>query len=169
MGLVRLERWGDEDLPLLRRLTGDPVMMEHLGGAESEAKLAERQARYTAAIDPAVTGTFRIIEEASGEAAGWVGYWEHERLGETIYEMGWSVLPEFQGRGIARAAALAAIAVARAQRRHRYVHAFPSVGNPASNAVCRAAGFTLLGEIDLEYPPGTMMRCNDWRLALSGS
>ncbi len=114
-----------------------------------------------------MTGTFRIVEGASGAAAGWVGYWEHEWRGETIYEIGWSVLPEFQGRGIARAAALATIAVARAQRRHDHMHAFPSVANAASNAVCRAAGFTLLDEIDLEHPPGNMMRCNDWRLDLA--
>ncbi len=168
MGVIRLEPWGDEDLPLLRRLTGDPGMMEHLGGAESEAKLAERQARYTAPHDPAATGTFRVVDEASGEAAGWVGYWEHEWRGETVYEMGWSVLPDFQRRGIARAAALETIAVARAQQRHRWMHAFPSVANAASNAVCRAAGFSLLGEIDLEHPPGTTMRCNDWRLDLRG-
>ncbi len=169
MAEVRLEPWGEEDLPLLRRLTGDPAMMEHLGGAESEAKLAERQARYTAPQDPAVTGTFRVVETAGGEPAGWVGYWGHSRHGATVYEIGWSVLPEFQGRGIARAAALETIALARAQQRHRYMHAFPSVANPASNAVCRAAGFTLLGEVDLEYPPGTVMRCNDWRVDLFAS
>ena len=164
---VRLEPWGPQDAGLLRRLTGDPAMMEHLGGAaESDAKLAERQARYAAPQDPAVNGAFRVVDVASGTAAGWVGYWEHEWRAAMVYEMGWSVLPEFQGRGIARAAALAAIEVARAQRRHRHIHAFPAVANAASNAVCRAAGFTLLGEVDLDYPPGNMMRCNDWRLDL---
>ncbi|MGS2645029.1 LysE family translocator [Streptosporangium sp. G12] len=42
----------------------------------------------------------------------------------------------------------------------------PSVGHPASNAICRKLGFFLLGECDFEYPPGTTMRCNDWRLDL---
>lgn len=31
------------------------------------------------------------------EAVGWVGYWESEWRGETVWECGWSVLPEAQG------------------------------------------------------------------------
>lgn len=55
---------------------------------------------------------------------------------------------------------------ARAEREHRYLLAYPSVHNGASNAVCRKAGFELLGEGDFEYPVGHMMRCNEWRLDL---
>ena len=55
---------------------------------------------------------------------------------------------------------------ARARATHRFLHAFPSVDNAPSNAICRKLGFTLLGECDFEYPPGNRMRCNDWRLDL---
>ena len=48
----------------------------------------------------------------------------------------------------------------------RFVHAFPSVDNAPSNAVCRKTGFVLLGDYEFEYPPGSFMRCNDWRLDL---
>ena len=41
-----LEPWGSGDLPLLKRLMGDPGMTEHLGGPESPDKLRERQGRY---------------------------------------------------------------------------------------------------------------------------
>jgi RimJ/RimL family protein N-acetyltransferase len=44
--------------------------------------------------------------------------------------------------------------------------AYPGVDNAASNAICRKLGFTLLGAEDFEYPPGHLMRCNDWRLDL---
>jgi hypothetical protein len=30
-------------------------------------------------------------------------------------------------------------------------------------------GFELLGEYDFEYPPGHLMRCNDWRLDLNAA
>lgn len=42
--------------------------------------------------------------------------------------------------------------------------AYPRVDNESSNAVCRKAGFILLGARDFEYPPGHTMRCNDWVL-----
>ena len=58
------------------------------------------------------------------------------------------------------------IEVARAQRLHRYLHAYPKVDNAASNAICRKAGFILLGAMDFEYPPGHPIVCNDWRFAL---
>ena len=162
---VRLEPWGEADLPLLRRLLGDPAMTEHLGGPEGESKLVERQARYANAAEPGREQMFRIVDE-SGEATGSVGYWEKEWRGGMVYETGWSVLPGHQGRGLASAATRLVIDEARAQRRHRYLHAFPSVDNEPSNAICRKLGFELLGALEFEYPPGNLLRCNDWRLDL---
>lgn len=51
--------------------------------------------------------------------------------------------------------------------RHRFMHAFPSVENAPSNAICRKLGFALVEESEFEYPPSNLMRCNDWRLDLS--
>jgi RimJ/RimL family protein N-acetyltransferase len=163
---VRLEPWGKDDLPLLRRIMGDPAMTEHLGGPETEEKLAERQARYEREGDPGSGRMFKIIDESTGEPAGSVGYWEKEWRGRTVYETGWSVLPGFQGRGIAAEATRQVIEAARVENRHRYLHAFPSIENAPSNAICRKLGFELLEERDFEYPPGNRMRCNDWRLDL---
>jgi RimJ/RimL family protein N-acetyltransferase len=80
--------------------------------------------------------------------------------------MGWSVLPEFQGKGVATRGASLAVERARAERKYRYIHAYPSVDNGSSNAICRKVGFRLQGEVDFEYPKGRFMRCNDWRLDL---
>ena len=86
---VRLEPWGETDLPLLQKLLGDPVMMEHLGGPETEEKIAERQARY----ERPGSRQFKIVETATGDGVGYVGYWEREWRNEPVYEVGWSVLP----------------------------------------------------------------------------
>jgi RimJ/RimL family protein N-acetyltransferase len=56
---------------------------------------------------------------------------------------------------------------ARSRGLHRFMHAFPSIHNAASNAVCRNLGFVLQQESDFEFPPGHWMRCNDWRLDLT--
>ncbi|WP_243774277.1 GNAT family N-acetyltransferase [Actinomadura barringtoniae] len=162
--MLRLERWSDGDLDLLRQKNA-PEMREHLGGPETEEAVLKRHRRYLEDGDPQVGLMFAIVLD-TGERAGTIGYWERPWRDELVYETGWGVLPAYQGRGLASAAAQAVIEVAREQRRLRYLHAFPSVDHPASNAVCKKAGFTLLGETDFEYPPGTLMRSNDWRLEL---
>jgi RimJ/RimL family protein N-acetyltransferase len=161
---IRLEAWTQADLSLLRA-TNTPEMTEHLGGPETEDQLLNRHRRYLDLTDPAA-GQMRAVVLRDGQRAGVIGYWERLWQDGLTYETGWGVLPAFQGRGIATAAARAVAVLAQAQHRHRYLHAFPSVDHPASNAICRKAGFTLLGETDVEYPPGSIMRCNDWQLDL---
>jgi RimJ/RimL family protein N-acetyltransferase len=160
---VRLVPWGKNDLPLLEQLLGDPAMMVHLGGPESPEKIRDRHARYLKFN----SGLFKVVEARGGEGVGWVGYWPREWRDSEVFEIGWSVLPAFQGRGIAAAATGQAIEHARAERKHRFVHAFPSVENAPSNAICRKLGFTLVEEaIEFEYPKGSLLVCNDWRFDL---
>ena len=160
MTKVRLEAWGPGDLALLERLVGDPAMMEHLGGPESPEKIRDRQARYED-TDTA----FKLVDDESGEGVGWVGYWESD----DAWEMGWAVAPEHQGKGIASQGTLLALDRAREDGSYRFVHACPDVDNAPSNAICRKLGFTLLGEIEGEYPPGHPRRFNDWRYDLSAA
>jgi RimJ/RimL family protein N-acetyltransferase len=163
---VRLEPWGPGDLPLLEKTMGDPVMTEHLGGPESAAKLAERQAKYEHLAASGGGRMFRIVDEATGGAVGTVGYWDKSWRDEDVYETGWSVISEFQGRGIAAAATSLAIERAAADGKHRFVYAYPSVENGASNGICRKLGFELVERCEFEYPPGNAMVCNVWRLEL---
>jgi RimJ/RimL family protein N-acetyltransferase len=160
---VRLIRWAERDLGLLEGLLGDPAMMVHLGGPETAEEIAKRHARYLVSKDP----MFKIV--AAGEDAGWVGYWCREWREQAVFEIGWSVLPAFQRRGIAKAATAQAIEHARAAGRRRFVHAFPKAENGASNALCRTLGFVLRGPCDVEYPPGRLTRCHDWRFDLTHS
>lgn len=89
-----------------------------------------------------------------------------ERHDEQVYEVGWMVVPELQGRGIALAATARAIELARRDGKHRHLHAFPNVENAPSNAICRKLGFELLATCEFEFPKGHFMTCNDWRLDL---
>jgi RimJ/RimL family protein N-acetyltransferase len=155
---VSLRQWEPGDLDLLRQLVGDPAMMEHLGGAEPPERVAERHERYLGLAST----QFAILHD--GVAAGWVGYWEREWRDEPIHETGWSVLPAFQGRGVATAAMRRLLPLIPADRA---LYAFPHVDNAPSNAVCRKLGFTLDGPEDFEFPPGHVLRCNVWRLELS--
>lgn len=163
--MVTLDRWGEQDFGLLERCNA-PGMTAHLGGPESAEKVRDRHRKY---VENAFTGQMFVIVTEDGARAGLIGYWEHTEDGDTVWETGWAILPEFQGRGLATAAVHEVAIVATAAGRHSTLHAFPSVTNDASNALCRKAGFTLLGDRDFEYPKGHWMRCNDWCLDLAPS
>ena len=69
---VRIEPWGQGDLPLLEKVLGDPEMMGHLGGPEEPESIAKRQTSY----EREDSRQFRIVDGMIGAAVGWVGYWE---------------------------------------------------------------------------------------------
>ena len=161
--LISLEPYAEKDLPLLER-SNTPEMTEHLGGPDTQNQLELRLDRYVAATTDH-TRMFKVIVD--GVPAGGVGFWEREWQGAQVYETGWGVFPEFQGRGIATRAMQLLIPIARAAQRHESMHAFPSVDNGPSNAICRKLGFERLGESEFEYPKGHWMQCNDWLLSLS--
>jgi RimJ/RimL family protein N-acetyltransferase len=55
--------------------------------------------------------------------------------------------------------------MARSKERFERIHAFPSVTNQPSNALCRRFGFELREETDFLYR-GAQLRVNVWELAL---
>lgn len=141
---------------------GDPRMTEHLGGPESPEKLAERQARYERVSEAGPGGMFVICAGPGAEGVGSVGYWEQTWRGGTVWEIGWSVVPEWQRRGIATRAVGLLLEKIAADGLDRPILAYPAVENAASNAVCRKAGMTLIGEAVVDFPPGNFFRANEW-------
>jgi RimJ/RimL family protein N-acetyltransferase len=163
---VLLQPWSDEDLPLLEKLLGDPEMMMHLGGPETLEQILRRHQRYLNLAEDGTDHMFKIVWGPRREGVGNVGYWRKTWRDQAVYETGWLVLPGYQGHGIATKAAAAVIEHARQEPKYQYMHAFPSVENPPSNAICRKLGFTFVEECQVEYPPGRSMTVNDWRLDL---
>ena len=161
---VELRPYSKGDLPLLRR-NNAAEMTEYLGGPESEEKLLDRHKHY---INLKTGEAYMFVILADETPVGLVGYWEKEWKGEMVWEAGWGVLPEYQGRGLAVAGTVAIVKKARVEKKHRFMHAYPRIENPASNVVCRKAGFELVEECDFEYPVGNPIRCNDWQIDLRG-
>jgi hypothetical protein len=91
-------------------------MTEHLGGPESAEQIAERHGRFTRLAASGKGRWFKIVDEATGESVGSVGYWERVWRDQEVYET----------------------------RLH-----------PGE-------------ECEFEYPKGSFMQCNDWRLDLTG-
>lgn len=152
------------DLPLYERLVTDPTTMAELGGPLPREGLEDKLRGIVEDVE-AGRAWYSVIlpDDDLAVTAGTVCIWSHEQDGEDISEMGWMVLPAFQGRGLATAAVRSTLDRARAERRWGAIHAYPGITNGASNAICRKAGFSLVGERDIDYV-GRTLRANHWRL-----
>jgi RimJ/RimL family protein N-acetyltransferase len=155
-----------DDLPMYERSLTDPDMMAELGGPLPKEGLSEK---LRGIVDDVEKGTvwFSVIvpDGEAGAGAGSVCIWDHDWNGENITEIGWMVLPEFQGRGLATEAVRSILRKARSEKRWEVIHAFPGVTNAPSNAICRKTGFSNIGEVDLEGWGG-VLRCSQWRIDL---
>jgi RimJ/RimL family protein N-acetyltransferase len=157
--IIKIKPWEDNDLDLLFRINA-PEMMQHLGGPESKEQILKRHKRY---LELGNKGRmFSIILLPELEPVGSVGYWQTTWNNEGVYETGWSVLSSYQGKGIATKAVKLAMEEASSENKYKYIHAFPSIDNPASNAICWKLDFQFISECIFEYPPGSFMRCNNW-------
>jgi RimJ/RimL family protein N-acetyltransferase len=137
-------------------------MTKYLGGPETEEQLTQRHQRY---LNMGDTGKmYQIVVD--GETIGSVGYWEHNWNQQTIYEIGWSIIPLYQGKGMATSAVSKALMNAKEEKKHAFIHAFPSIENTASNALCRKLQFTLNGTCKFEYPARNWITSNDWSFCL---
>jgi len=169
-------RWGGSDRVRLRdvtlgdvdvyvRMRCDPEMMAELGGPLPREGISAkvRQDVEDTAGDRAWVLMIVPTEDDAGLVAGSVVLWSHEHDGSTISEIGWMVLPEFQGQGLGKAAVRVMLQRARKANRWGVVHAFPGVTNLASNGICRSLGFTLVGQEDVEFSD-RVLRTNHWQI-----
>jgi RimJ/RimL family protein N-acetyltransferase len=156
---VELRPLTREDRRLYERIYTDPRMWAELGGV-LDHDMAAKLERDVASVEADRHWVLVIVAE-DGSAAGTVSLWNHEWEDETIDEIGWMVLPEHQGRGLASAGVAEALRRADTAGRWRALHAFPATTNAASNALCRKHGFTLRGPLDYTYRERTL-RVNHW-------
>lgn len=150
------------DVDAYVRMRCDPVMTAELGGPLPREGIEAKVARDVreAAADTEWVKMIIPDEATPAVVAGSVALWSHED-GERISEIGWMVLPEFQGRGIGTMAVRALLLLARDDGRWGLVHAFPAITNGPSNGICRSIGFKFAGEQELMYA-GQVMRTNHW-------
>ncbi|HEX5038817.1 MAG TPA: GNAT family protein [Candidatus Limnocylindria bacterium] len=152
-----------EDEWLTAALETDPAMMIHLGGPSDPERIPDIHARRLQGIERGDTWYFTIRLGPNGPLVGGVCVWHEAHHPPGTSEAGWGVLPAYQGRGIASAALRELIRLAHEDGRWGDIHAWPSVTNEASNALCRKLGFRHVGVDEFEFR-GHQLRCNDWVL-----
>ncbi|MET0955620.1 MAG: GNAT family protein, partial [Cryobacterium sp.] len=86
-----------------------------------------------------------IVDAATGEVVGHAGFhFQPDSAG--LVEIGYTIVPEQRGRGLATATVTALLAFAAADPAVRTVRASVSPDNPASLAVIARSGFVQTGE-----------------------
>ena len=150
-----------DDLALWERLRCDPAMNTELGGPQPREEIPAKLAEDVAAT-AADACWISVVESDDGEAMGSVCIWTHEGVAP-FSEIGWGVLPEFQGQGVGRRSVAAILVRARADGRWGMIHAFPAITNAPSNGICQSLGFSLIGQDDFEFR-GTTLHCNHWQI-----
>ena len=148
-----------DDLAFYERIYTDPRMWAELGGVVEQDMTAKLE-RDVASVETDRHWVL-VIVIGDGMAAGTVSLWDHEWQGETIDEIGWMVLPEHQGRGLASTGVAEALRRADEAARWQLVHGFPATTNAPSNALCRKHGFALRGPLEYTYR-GRSLRVNHW-------
>lgn len=93
--------------------------------------------------------------------AGTVTIWSHDTADGPMSEIGWMVLPDFQGQGLGKSAVRALPEQARDQNRWGVVHAFPATNNAASNGICGSVGFRFLSQVEVTFA-GRLLKSNHW-------
>jgi RimJ/RimL family protein N-acetyltransferase len=163
---MELLPYRDEHLALTEALELDPDVMRELGGPAEPDDLPRV---HRMRLDTVANGEwyFAIVPEPGGPPVGTIGIWESTIQGQPLHEVGWMVLPEFQGRGIASEALRTILARARSDPGYERIHAFPGVTNAPSNALCRRAGFIHVEECDVRFRDRPL-RVNHWELDVSG-
>lgn len=151
------------DVDAYVRMRCDPVMMAGLGGPLPREGIEEKVRRDALSAAADIDWTRMIVPDPAAPevVAGSVSLWSHDRGDGPLSEIGWMVLPAFQGRGLAKRAVRAVLEQARADGRWGLIHAFPAVGNGPSNGICRSLGFRCAGERQVDFA-GRLLRSRHW-------
>ena len=149
---LRLREWDDEDEVRFYQVMNRPEVMRHLGGMQTPEEWSAAYQRVVA-FQRDYGHTFWIIEGAdSGEILGFCGIKHVNAPGAGDltgkHEIGWRVVPESWGKGIAKEAAIASMDLAFDRFDAPQVIATTVPANTASQGLMKRLGMTRREELD---------------------
>ena len=135
-------RWSESDLPLARRLWGDPEVTSRIGGPFTQQQIADRLACEVANLRSHGIQYWPIFLRASGDLAGCCGL---KPFGDDprVLETGFHLRPAYWGQGLAEEAARAVIRHAFEQLGVASLFAGHHPDNDASRRLLLKLGFRL--------------------------
>ena len=144
-----------EDFPAHAAMWSDERTFRHTGGQRrSEEQLWSRFLRNEGQWQLTGTGMWAVEEKASGSYAGVVGFIFAKRTMDIPYrdapEMGWAIVPDFHGKGLAREAVARSLVWGEVHLGADAVWCMIDPGNLASRKVAAGAGFREAGRSEYE-------------------
>jgi RimJ/RimL family protein N-acetyltransferase len=108
---LRFRRWRTSDFPTYEQWCSRIEIMRYLGGKTFDRVQAWRHMAYLVGHwEMLGYGYYAVEEKATGAMVGRVGFTNHP--GWPAFELGWTIIPEYQGRGYAIEAARMLLAYA---------------------------------------------------------
>ena len=149
---LRLREWDEEDEVRFYELMNRPEVMQHLGGIQSPEEWSAAYQRVVG-FQRDFGHTFWIIEERdSGAILGFCGIKRVNAPGAGDltgkHEIGWRVVPESWGKGIAKEAAIASMDLAFDRFDAPQVIATTVPANAASQGLMKRLGMKRREELD---------------------
>lgn len=142
--------WSMEDVSLAVKLWGNAEVTHTFGGPFSEPQILERLAREIASQLAYKLQYWPIFLLAGYEFAGCCGLRPYQ-TGKQIFELGYHLLPQFWGKGLATEAAQTVVSYAFGTLALKGLFAGHQPGNTASARVLEKLGFRYTH--DEIYPP----------------
>jgi RimJ/RimL family protein N-acetyltransferase len=149
---LRFRLFRADDFPTYETWCADIGIMRYLGGKTLNRIEAWRHMAYQLGHwDLLGYGYYAVEEKASGRLIGRVGFTNHP--GWPAFELGWTIIPEFQGRGFATEAARMLLKYAFAALDQPHVVSLIHRDNAPSRRVADKLGETIEGETEVLTMP----------------
>ncbi|AHM75099.2 N-acetyltransferase [Yersinia hibernica] len=163
---LMLDSLNEQDWPLFLQLYQDPAVQRYIS---DPMEMTEIRARFESRLMPWEKTANHwlclvVREKQSGQAIGLTGFLA-EWLPLQQAEVGYAILPCYQGKGFAKESLLAVLAFGFQQCQFHKMKATVTVGNQASRQMLERCGFQLEGTLRDNYQLAGQW-CDDWVLGL---
>jgi len=137
-----LRQLENHDAEQIHKLRSDPAVNAYIGrsistGVEEAAGFIKK---ITASIEHKQSMYWAISLREDAHLIGTICYWNFDVENDTV-EIGYEMLPEFQGRGLMTEAIKRVIEYGFEEMKVKTITAFPSADNTGSVALLKNAGF----------------------------
>jgi RimJ/RimL family protein N-acetyltransferase len=141
-----LREFREQDLAALHALVSNVAVMQSSDGVEDEARARKRLEGYQASYRQHGFGKWAVELKGSGKVIGYCGFGLEEFDGKCEPELGFRLLPEFWGSGLATEAAEVCSQYAWAKLKFPRFLGFAHPANGASRRVLEKIGMRELGD-----------------------